>query len=202
MSTQSNSTTGGSPGAAGGGARTDGAPRLIPRIRSPAETRLSQRHGVRRALSGGKRTRDEFVSCEHTLAEGEGDPLRAMRRLARATGRQLPRIGSPPPAGLPPAFTPLHANGAPAPGSASRWLSAELRRLFALVGLPLPPDLMKLSSHGLRRGGATEELEAGVQRADVMKGGRWTSEGGFAPYDARGTTLATSVSRTLAASRQ
>ena len=78
MSTQSNSTTGGSPGAAGGGARTDGAPRLIPRIRSPAETRLSQRHGVRRALSGGKRTRDEFVSCEHTLADGSacGGPTR------------------------------------------------------------------------------------------------------------------------------
>jgi hypothetical protein len=132
---------------------------------------------------------------------GFGDPLAAMRSLAQLDGHTIPPTGHPPARGLPPAFRPIHANGSPAAGDPGRWLGHELRRLFSLCGMPLPPALMKLAGHGFRRGGATEELECGAPRDDVRKGGRWDSEAGFAPYDVRGASLARSTSTHLSRCR-
>ena len=124
-----------------------------------------------------------------------------MRSPAQRDGRTIAPTGGPPASGLPPAFRPTHASGAPAPGDPGRWLARELRRLLSLCGMPPPPAIMKLSGHGFRRGGATEELECGAPRDDVRKGGRWDSEAGFAPYDVRGAALARSTSTHLSSRR-
>jgi len=132
-----------------------------------------------------------------------GDPLLNMRRLAALRGRTL-RQRQPPPAPrspLLPAFTPIYANGRPCPWAPGRWLTHELRRLYAIVGLPPPPALMRIAGHGLRRGGAVDELDAGVLPSRVRKGGGWASEKGMRPYDARGAQLARHVTQQLRTAR-
>ena len=123
----------------------------------------------------------------HTIpfdSPSDADPLACLKAHAAACGVTIKPHG----ATLCPTgdtvFKPLHVNGNISRRSPSAWASSELRRLYRLACLPPPPQFTRRSSHGLGRGGATEELEAGVRRKDVMKG-RWTSDSGFKPYDVR-----------------
>ena len=133
--------------------------------------------------------------------DGDADPLRCLSAHATASGVSIRPHGSAQAVSGETVFTPMRVNGTQCSKSADAWASGELRRLYALAGLPPPPSLMRRSSQGLRRGGATEQLEAGLSRKDVMKGG-WSSKEGFAPYDVAGHKLAAHIAgRVIAAGR-
>ena len=154
------------------------------------------------ARKNNKTTRSAQDLVTVPSSGGHGDPLAAMRRLALAHGRTLPPIGQPPAIGHdgPLAFTPLFANGTPCTWAPGRWLNRELRRLAALVRLPTPP-MMGTSMHGMRRGGAHDELSAGVSEAQVRIAGRWKSEAGFAPYSMRDAAIARTTTSALMRAR-
>ena len=130
----------------------------------------------------------------------DADPLRCLLKHALLCGRTVRPYGSPLSTTGETLFCPMSVNGALSKSAPSTWVGGELRRLYRLAGLPPPDALERRSAHGLRRGRATEELEAGVSRRDVMKG-QWRSEPGFAPYDARKQAIAARIAGKVSSAR-
>ena len=133
-------------------------------------------------------------------AAPDADPLLCLLKHARLCGRTVRPHGAPLSATGETIFCPMAVNGALSNSAPSTWVSGELRRLYRLAGLPLPGFLERRSSQGLRRGRATEELEAGVSRADVMKN-QWRSDAGFAPYDVRKQAIAERIAGKVSGAR-
>jgi hypothetical protein len=97
-------------------------------------------------------------------------------------------------------FTPLRVNGSPAPGDGRRWLSQELKRLCRLARVPEPHVLFRRSPQGLRRGGHSDELAAGVDRRSSNAAGGWKSDAELL-YDERRERHASSASSLLVSAR-
>ena len=133
-------------------------------------------------------------------AIADADPRLSLSQHARLCGRTIRPYGSPLSATGETLFCPMSVNGVLSKSEPSAWVSGELRRLYRLAGLPPPPLLERRSSQGLRRGRATEELEAGVAPSDVMKN-QWKSKSGFAPYDVRKQALAARIAGKISSAR-
>lgn len=133
-------------------------------------------------------------------AGGACDPLAAARTHAQALGHAPPRLLSKPSCSGGRVFTPLHSNGSPARGDPRRWLTQQLRRLCRLAHVPEPHFLFRRSAQGLRRGGHSDELAAGVERRSANAAGGWKSNAADL-YDERRERHAAAASHLLATRR-
>ena len=163
-------------------------------------SRLSVSGGELRVLLVLRKSRKSLVSLEHDTvtaippSDARLDATAAILAYARAVGA---RVGVDETV----VFPHRARDGTVTTHDPARRWNDDFRALCAAARLPPPPAHQRRTSHGLRRGRATESRERGGARDDVMIVGGWASLEGFAPYDESGAAASRALGAVAVRSR-